>query len=408
MASSGSSTCSGRSDVEYVVKLFVVDGMGNLIQVDANGNVLADGDALLAGYKHTGAVGSTVIADSTGATATPGYIYHAYGTAPKGYGYLGDGVMFTVNGKSFTSIASGIVANGLELTLYFEPSTYELTYVTGDPTDPDAGKWVGAGDSSPATQYGYEFALPKNETLAVVTRTGYELLGWTTLATYSVRADGTIVAAGTDGLDVKEVVNARGQEAIDLATWLAAQITGTYYAAGDTFKMPANDVNLYAVWHADAHQLLRLSLQRRRRRFDQPDRHHHAHGPDAYARRGDRCRQGGRRPELHPGRPDHRQRDRDAGRSRGHQALLRSPRPTPSTRSSTGATPVPASSSSSTSSWAMTASSTYTRSFDGYANTRIYVDRDGVNEGINFYNNCVIGERPDYGLRVRRDLQRDH
>lgn len=74
------------------------------------------------------------------------------------------------------------------------------------------------------------------------------MLGWTTLATYSVRADGTIVTAGTDGLDVKEVVNARGQEAIDLATWLAAQITGTYYAAGDTFKMPANDMSLYAVW----------------------------------------------------------------------------------------------------------------------------------------------------------------
>lgn len=114
-------------NVEYVIKLFVVDGMGNLIQVDNTGNPVTDFD----GYKFAGAVGSTVIADSTSATATPGFIYHAFGTAPKGYGYLGDGVIFTVNGKSFTSVASGVVADGLVLTLYFEPSTYELTYVTG-------------------------------------------------------------------------------------------------------------------------------------------------------------------------------------------------------------------------------------------------------------------------------------
>lgn len=156
---------------------------------------------------------------------------------------------FTVNGQTYLTIASGVIGNQtLELVIYFEPNTYELTYVTGDPTDPDAGKWVGAGDSSPATQFGYELNLPKNETLAVVTRTGYELRGWTTVETYSVRADGTIVTAGTDGLDVKEVVNARGQEALDVITWLGTLATGNYYAAGDLFKMPARDVNLYAVW----------------------------------------------------------------------------------------------------------------------------------------------------------------
>lgn len=63
-----------------------------------------------------------------------------------GYSYLGDGVSFTVNGQTYLTIASGVIGNQtLELVIYFEPNTYELTYVTGDPTDPDAGKWVGAG-----------------------------------------------------------------------------------------------------------------------------------------------------------------------------------------------------------------------------------------------------------------------
>lgn len=135
----------------YVVKIYKVDGMGNAIQVDVAGNELAAGDALLEGYKHAGAVGSNVVVDATGASATAGYIYHAYASnPPAGYSYLGDDVSFTVNGQTYLTIASGVIGNQtLELVIYFEPNTYELTYVTGDPTDPDAGKWVGAGDSSP-------------------------------------------------------------------------------------------------------------------------------------------------------------------------------------------------------------------------------------------------------------------
>lgn len=66
----------------YVVKIYNVDGMGNAIQVDVAGNELAAGDALLEGYKHAGAVGSNVVVDATGASATAGYIYHAYASNP--------------------------------------------------------------------------------------------------------------------------------------------------------------------------------------------------------------------------------------------------------------------------------------------------------------------------------------
>ena len=252
--------------VKYTVEHWAISGDGNLYAIDADGNLVRDANGVLVasptgvGIEYEGLADSQIyVAGSVPDGAFAG-TYVTYGSwTITGYEYL-LGTISAINGKGPWSdgmLASGVFVKPdgtLVLKLYYVAKNLTLTYDPGANGSITAGGNEGTDPVDVTHRADHSFKLPAaaDEKLTV-SRPGYVLKGWTTIASYGVASDGSIVSADTTGAIVKLIADALGAEAEAVIAWLEKMGTDPqgrpyYYVNGASFLMPVGNETLYAVW----------------------------------------------------------------------------------------------------------------------------------------------------------------
>ena len=256
--------------VKYKVEHWAISGDGTLYAIKADGTLERNGSSELEGsstgirIEHEGLSDSHIyVAGSVPADAVANtYVTYNPWTIT-GYKYV-LGATPSINGKGpWTDgmLESGVYVRPdgtLVLKLYYVAEEFKLTYVPGaDGTiTADGNKKTDPVDITHRADHTFGLPNATGDTAEKITveRAGYKLAGWTTVATYGVAADGSIVAADdASAVVVKNIADAKGLEAEAVITWLATLAVDSngrpvYYVNGATYLMPTNDKILYAVW----------------------------------------------------------------------------------------------------------------------------------------------------------------
>ncbi|SEH71458.1 InlB B-repeat-containing protein, partial [Parafannyhessea umbonata] len=229
-----------HTNTVFHVERYIITGDGQVVALDVDGSIVRDDDGVptsAAAYQaeRTGTTDSIAHADGRNGTSFEqnAKVYND-DILIEGYTFVLNGASYTISPGSGTTDASGNIDGdgSLILRLYwYADRVSALTY--------DLGDLASVSTMTDSTHRSDETFELKGK--GDVSRTGYELVGWTTRQTVEV-----------DGSDVT-VSSARGETAFRLIDAIGVLNTQQgynqiFFAQGATYQMPTHDITLYAVW----------------------------------------------------------------------------------------------------------------------------------------------------------------
>lgn len=247
-------TWRANDDTQYLVERWVVSGDGTRYAVTSDGKLVRDANGKLVTssaadashvVKHVGITDEEAWADAN--VAGTSYRNDDSALTFAGYAFAANGetVIAKDGATAFTTIARKVITGDgkMVLVLYYKPKLNTITFNFGS----------GTSTGAPATMQVYTDQTV--ELSADAERTGYDLVGWSNVPTYSVKVDGAATATTVNVGTSKGLASQAAADAAKANTKRTSDKGAAFTAVtigGQTLYIMPTDasITLYATWRA--------------------------------------------------------------------------------------------------------------------------------------------------------------